>query len=807
MRRLVTLDQTRHREGVACWSRRVASFVQTRAASGAGPLAWRIMLVLLALVVALLITGKWFVPGRLLAGGDNFPPYTIDPGKWVGRMRYAWDLGGAGGPSSLIQALPQIVFDALLRAVSAPAEAQRAFYVLLYGAQFLSMSYFVLTVLPGHRVATIVAALFYCFNPFIVLVPPGYLGLFILVYLPYMSALFIRLATGSLNSVSLAIFAVSASLSGMLFVNPPLFMVFLLYALSVSLYIVAHAWRGKVLLHVALLMTIYVLVNVYWISQAYFVLFGAGHQQVIAAPAQDWSFVARRSSILNMFWLNPTWAWTYYFPYAPVYKTPLLLVTVFLPSLIAFSALLNRSIPRWIVVPAAAGSLVLLLVSTGLHGPDPFYNANQFFFHHVPLFWLFREPDTKFPFPLLVLYAPLIGYQIECLAGQLAHALRRRWVGVMLVKSCVLAVTGLAFIVTAFPLVTGQVVGRSPGVTVPPGIAIPSYWFQLKDYLSRQDVHAEVLLLPNDDYYQMRYSWGYYGADAVPGEFIPNRTITINAAGGYVAATSGGVDLNGQILQAVKDSAHPTIEPYLAAQGMRYIVQRNDIVTDEIGRHIVSPRQVRSYLQTQSYLHFVRSFGKLDLYEVDQRSFVPILYAVAAPPIVMSKYGQVKLQNDYLLLVLGAPSRTHGKMLQPAASPHVMRWSWHQVNSVRFTVQIDRTTQPVLLVLSTIYNPNWHVCVVPTGTPIWPWTCWFNGFLSPRVHLSPFGLFNGWLIDPGPASRYTVIVDFGVQHITDLAALVSFLTAAGITAAAVLVMSVKVVRASKNPEQLPRAFE
>jgi hypothetical protein len=173
----------------------------------------------------------------------------------------------------------------------------------------------------------------------------------------------------------------------------------------------------------------------------------------------------------------------------------------------------------------------------------------------------------------------------------------------------------------------------------------------------------------------------------------------------------------------------------------------------------------------------------------------------------MSKYGQVKLQNDYLLSVLGAPSRTHGKMLQPAASPHVMRWSWHQVNSVRFTVQIDRTTQPVLLVLSTIYNPNWHVCVVPTGTPIWPWTCWFNGFLSPRVHLSPFGLFNGWLIDPGPASRYTVIVDFGVQHITDLAALVSFLTAAGITAAAVLVMSVKVVRASKNPEQLPRAFE
>jgi hypothetical protein len=30
-----------------------------------------------------LITGKWFVPGRLLAGGDNFP-YTIDPGNGWG---------------------------------------------------------------------------------------------------------------------------------------------------------------------------------------------------------------------------------------------------------------------------------------------------------------------------------------------------------------------------------------------------------------------------------------------------------------------------------------------------------------------------------------------------------------------------------------------------------------------------------------------------------------------------------------------------------------------------------------------------
>lgn len=765
------------------------------------------MLALSSLLVALLITSQWFSPGRLLAGGDNFPPYVIDPAKWMQRMRYAWDLGGAGGPNSLIEVLPQIVSDYLLRTVFAPGEAQHAFYALLYGAQFLSMVFFVLSILPKHRIAAFMAALFYCFNPFVVLVPPGYLGLFLLVYLPFMAALFIRTVTKPLHIASLAIFAVSASLSGMLFVNPPLYMTFLLFAVAIILYAIVPHWRSKVPLRVGLLMAIFVVANVYWIAQVYFVLFGSGHQQIVAAPAQDWSFVARRSSILNMFWLNPTWAWDYYFPYASVYKTPLLLTTIFLPAALAFSALLNRSAPRRVVLPALGAALALLLVSTGLYGQDPSYTVNQFLFLHVPLFWLFREPDTKFPFLILVLYAPLIGYQVEWLARQLARVLRHYWVGAIAAKACLLTTIGLAFIITAFPLVTGQVVGRSPTTPGPPGVALPSYWFNLKDYLSRQDPRGEVLLLPNDDFYQMPYSWGYYGADALPGEFIPGRSTTINAVSGYTSATASGVNLNALILQAMKDSTHPSILPYLAAQGIKDIVQRNDIVTGEPGRHILSPKQVQSYLKTQHYLHFVRSFGKLELYEVDRRSYVPLMYAVALPKPVASRVEQAGVLNAYLLSALGAHVAMRGIAPRSASKPTsgVMSVPWTQISPVRMVIHINATTRPLLLVFSTIYNPNWHACVVPAGASIHPWTCWFNGFLPRHDHVVPLKVFNGWLVSASPG-RYTVVIDLGVQHITDAAALLSLLGVGGLVVATVMMRCWGIIQEAVRTHRRAFAF-
>jgi hypothetical protein len=61
-----------------------------------------------------------------------------------------------------------------------------------------------------------------------------------------------------------------------------------------------------------------------------------------------------------------------------------------------------------------------------------------------------------------------------------------------------------------------------------------------------------------------------------------------------------------------------------------------------------------------------------------------------------------------------------------------------------------------------------------------PWACWFGGFIAARDHVPLLNVDNGWVIDhPGP---YTVILDYGFQHIAVMAALVSMMTLAGIVA-------------------------
>jgi hypothetical protein len=85
-------------------------------------------------------------------------------------MPYSWDLTGIGGPTSLVQNAPQLIVVWLLRGALDPA-AQHTFYALLFAAQLLAMMLLILTVLPGHRVAAVLGALFYAFNPATVIVP------------------------------------------------------------------------------------------------------------------------------------------------------------------------------------------------------------------------------------------------------------------------------------------------------------------------------------------------------------------------------------------------------------------------------------------------------------------------------------------------------------------------------------------------------------------------------------------------------------------------------------------------------------
>jgi hypothetical protein len=204
--------------------------------------------------------------------------------------------------------------------------------------------------------------------------------------------------------------------------------------------------------------------------------------------------------------------------------------------------------------------------------------------------------------------------------------------------------------------------------------------------------------------------------------------------------------------------------PLLAAQGIKYVLQRNDIDTSSPTRHILPARQVTAVLRRQQGIHLVRSFGQLDLYVVDRRHYVPPVYAVPLSRATIARFGLQRTASQTVMAALGFSSA--GVFRPGNRAPHVTPVRWAQENPTRWSVRIGPTAGPLVLVLSALYHPYWHACLVPAGAPVWPWTCWFNGFMPASTHVRPAGFANGWVIDR--AGRYTVILDYGFQHVADL---------------------------------------
>jgi hypothetical protein len=339
---------------------------------------------------------------------------------------------------------------------------------------------------------------------------------------------------------------------------------------------------------------------------------------------------------------------------------------------------------------------------------------------------------------------------------------------------------GALFVIAAFPLVTGQVAGAASehrrSITITNRMVIPAYWFELERFLSRHDPHARILVLPNDDFYAMPYRWGFYGADLVVMELLSNPTVTLsNVALSYVSDTSMYDRLTGELLTDLSRARHVSLSPLLAAQAVKYILQRNDIDTSSPTRHIVPASRVALFLRGQPGIHRLRSFGQLDLYVVDRRHYVPPVYTVPLSRAAIARLGAQRAASQRVMAALGFSS---AGVLRPGnRAPHVTQVKWAQENPTRWSVRLGPRAGPLVLVLAALYHPYWHACLVPAGAPVRPWTCWFNGFMPSSTHVRPAGLANGWVIDH--AGQYTVILDYGFQHVADLFQAVAALTLGG----------------------------
>ena len=184
----------------------------------------------------------------------------------------------------------------------------------------------------------------------------------------------------------------------------------------------------------------------------------------------------------------------------------------------------------------------------------------------------------------------------------------------------------MIFLVSVFPLVENTTKITIEDALFSSRIQIPNYWYQATDWVNSQQGNWRVLLTPLDDFYQMPYTWGYYGTDQLIDRLIEKPIISTDVLNSYVVNPQTASTLQ-ELSYAIRHGRDNEFKALLDLLNVKYILQRNDVVSNLTGRitlpdgilasnsSIMSPDLMKSFFEKQSYLKLTKTFGALNIYE------------------------------------------------------------------------------------------------------------------------------------------------------------------------------------------------
>jgi hypothetical protein len=143
----------------------------------------------------------------------------------------------------------------------------------------------------------------------------------------------------------------------------------------------------------------------------------------------------------------------------------------------------------------------------------------------------------------------------------------------------------------------------------------------MASYLNRAAPPGNLLVLPEDDFYQMPYTWGYYGADAFITGLIA-RHVVDPVAQGYAPAAQELRDAVGLVQQGLLAHDWSSAQRTLTATGTPLLLVRGDVNDAFPGRNITPPAALERALGEDKDMRLVHRFGKLELFAL-RRSISP----------------------------------------------------------------------------------------------------------------------------------------------------------------------------------------
>ena len=584
---------------------------------------------MIIIFLAGLVPLLWLRPGFIVAMSDSYPMF-LNPQKTLSTATSMWSPDTMGTPALMPAFIIYMYVETFFGFLGFSVGATQIIYQILFfmGAGF-SMFYLSKVLYPKLTIAPLLAGLFYMFNFYVLQSRLNVGWVWTYAFLPLLMALLIKAVETTYQedkkktNLIIILFSVISMVALSFATITPTNNVLILSSLFlVAIYeIFKHRKELRPLLFtIGKIILISIPLNVWWIYPLLnvYVLPPQALNSQINVFTWDWTQV--RSSFLNLFWLNGTWSWRpEYIPYFNSYSNPtnsVLMVLVFVPFLVAASALLFRSTKSRLNACLMLAVLFFVFLAKGLH--PPLEGVNALLYEHVPFMNMFREPTTKFTMLIVVFLSPLIGYGGAHLAnleigkiGKINSGRCKR-----LFKFLVPAFLIAIFIVAAFPIVDPALNPLETKTTELPSsyIKIPNYWYQATSWINSQSGDYSVLFTPLDDFYQMPYDWGYYGVDQLFYRLIDKPIISTDYLFSYVLKPDTVAALE-QMQTIVYYNNTSGFKDLLDLLNIKYILQRNDVNSTITGRNILSPDRMGHFFAAQPYLRLVKSFEQLDLYE------------------------------------------------------------------------------------------------------------------------------------------------------------------------------------------------
>jgi hypothetical protein len=591
-------------------------------------------LVILGLL-GVLVPLRWFSQGQIIAGGDQVLYYN--PTNVFNDYFYTWlERTNLGIPNLEIQILfPLLSFFKFLQLLGFSALLSQVIWaILLFSLSGLSM-YFLVIHLVGKKVfwpqgAGFVAAVFYLFNPFLML-DPLQIGarpvqaLFPLIFLLWIKGLRSLEKDQPVSWRPSILFALSTLFLASFTTNPALVAPILI---TIALYTLYFVFLEKLLWLKALFFSLkssalVFLFNLWWLVSSLSAFRESG--EGMTAAVGSYHFL-KSTKIWEALRLMGYWAFRNrwgpdkipHIPYAPFYyQLPLLFISFLFPVLAFSGLILKKRNKKSIFFALTFLTGVFLMKGTN----PPFGSLFKFLYDKIPLMAIFRNPYSKFTLLSLFSLSALLGLSWAGFTS-LNWFRRHRF----LLTGALLTIN----LFLAYPLLTGQAFQDLSwhGITQDSlKVEIPDYWFKVGEHFQKNDPESRIILFPKSGYGTC-YNWkmGTCGGEPVGRMFLPNQVIKYPGAEGT---------LRSQVLNSLYDSIFDAsgslknFVPALGSFGVKYILQQNDLDWTRSDEGFFDPQKMKKILKSQEGLSLEESFGQLDVYSLAEEKIYPWIYGTS----------------------------------------------------------------------------------------------------------------------------------------------------------------------------------